>query len=76
MPLKTSWTGCKTLLSEDVLGKLLLRGCSARPHGKDTLCRRHIAFRDAPRADRLQVGVHRPKRALYSSDDVCHLKAK
>ena len=28
------------------LHKLLLRGCSSRPHGKDTLCQKHAAARD------------------------------
>ena len=31
----------------DAVGKFLIRGCSARPSGKDTLCQAHAAARDA-----------------------------
>ncbi|CAK9013513.1 unnamed protein product, partial [Durusdinium trenchii] len=59
------------------LNKLLLRGCSLRPHGTDTLCRHHAAARDRFASQALgTIGRHRLRRALHSADDVCHLEYK
>ncbi|CAJ1402387.1 unnamed protein product [Effrenium voratum] len=59
------------------VGKLLLRGCSQRPHGADTLCCVHAADRDLPgRPCHGEIGSHRLKRALHAEGDVCHLEVR
>ena len=63
------------VIASPYLNKLLLRGCSAMPHGRDTLCCKHAGDRDRPQQPRAeQVGRHRLKRALHSQGDVCHLE--
>ncbi|CAK9030322.1 unnamed protein product [Durusdinium trenchii] len=63
------------VIASPYLNKLLLRGCSAMPHGRDTLCCKRAGDRDRPQQPRAeQVGRHRLKRALHSQGDVCHLE--
>ena len=67
------------VVSSPHLNKFLLRGCSAMPHGRDTLCRKHAADtdRDRPQQPRAEtVAKHRLKRALHREGDVCHLEVK
>jgi len=57
------------------LNKLLLRGCSARPHGRDTLCWKHAQDRDRPQQHRAEtIARHRLKKALHTDGDVCHFE--
>lgn len=57
------------------LNKLLLRGCSARPHGRDTLCWKHAQDRDRPQHHRAEtIARHRLKKALHADGDVCHFE--
>ncbi|CAJ1368307.1 unnamed protein product [Effrenium voratum] len=59
------------------LRKLLLRGCSSRPHGKDTLCKQHAAARDKqlpPLDPSSQVSHHRLRKTLHQDSDVCHFE--
>lgn len=61
------------------LHKLLLRGCSSRPHGKDTLCQKHAAARDKqlpPIDPSSQVSRHRLRKALHADGDVCHFEVQ
>ena len=55
----------------DQVGKFLIRGCSARPVGSDTLCQQHAAARDASLPPQYaEIAAHRLLRALHSPDDV------
>ena len=59
------------------LNKLLLRGCSARPHGRDTLCWKHAQDRDRPQQHRAEtIARHRLKKALHTDGDVCHFEVQ
>ncbi|CAJ1366506.1 unnamed protein product, partial [Effrenium voratum] len=61
------------------LRKLLLRGCSSRPHGKDTLCKQHAAARDKqlpPLDPSSQVSHHRLRKALHQDSDACHFEVQ
>ena len=61
------------------LNKVLLRGCSCRPHGKDTLCKKHAAARDKqlpPPDPSSQVSRHRLRKALHNDGDVCHFEVQ
>jgi len=61
------------------LHKFLLRGCSCRPHGKDTLCQKHAAARDKqlpPVPPSSQVARHRLRKALHTHGDVCHFEVQ
>ena len=40
------------VIASPYLNKLLLRGCSAMPHGRDTLCCKHAGDRDRPQQPR------------------------
>ncbi|CAK9073030.1 Retrovirus-related Pol polyprotein from transposon TNT 1-94 [Durusdinium trenchii] len=58
-----------------LIGKLLLRDCSRRPYGKDTLCRQRATLRDeAPRPSHVEIGRHRLRRALRTEGDVQYLE--
>ena len=61
------------------LRKLLLRGCSSRPFGKDTLCRKHAEARDKQlpeQASCAKIARHRLRKALHTDGDVCHFEVQ
>ena len=58
------------------VNKQLLRGCSLRPCGRDTLCAKHAACRDEASSSSATIAKHRLKKALHTSDDVCHLEVQ
>ena len=61
----------------DAVGKFLIRGCSARLSGKDTLCQAHAAARDAQvQPMYAEIEAHRLVRALHAPDDVQFLEIK
>lgn len=61
----------------DAVGKYLIRGCSNRPSGKDTLCQAHAAARDAQvQPMYAEIEAHRLVRALHAPDDVQFLEIK
>ncbi|CAJ1338621.1 unnamed protein product, partial [Effrenium voratum] len=61
----------------DIDGKHLLRGCSERPCGRDPLCKKHAAARDASLAPQYaELSRHRLRKALHRPDDVQHLEVQ
>ena len=65
------------VVDQPLLGKRLLRGCSCRPCGKGTMCRKHaLALGKASVAPGVRVKKHRLKRALRSKGDVAHLEVQ
>ena len=80
--LSLSYLHCFAFLLQvvpcDAVGKFLLRGCSARPTGKDTLCCKHAAARDARIVPAMyaEIEAHRLVRALHAPGDVQFLEIK
>ena len=58
------------------LGKRLLRGCSCRPDGKSTLCRKHTMALAAGASTHTKIRKHRLRRALHGKDDVTCLEVQ
>ena len=58
------------------LGKRLLRGCSCRPDGKITLCRKHTMALAAGAATHTKIRKHRLRPPLHGKDDVTCLEVQ